>query len=569
MAKQLQLRRGTTAQHATFTGAAGEVTIDTDKDVVVVHDGSTAGGKAMVKEADTAYTIATVDDFGTVPVGYTTVIVKDTDRGGVFNRIASTTANGGTIFDGTTGYSWERQYSGAVNVKWFGAKGDGVTDDTVAIQDAIDYLATINSYEKAKGLFFQGGTYVIASTLSVDVSHGSLTLYSDTKASLIANVSAGTYVIDVDYSTGATANFLTFNMTNIAITDAYTPTALDKKGIHMSRVIGSKFTQCEFNYLNIAVRMDYDSNLNTFDTCMWRGNISGWQGNIANNNLFLNCQWRYHNGTAFDATNTGGNIIDGGDFEPYNASPTIIASSLTMRNTRYERNVHGIMGIQVLSNNDLDVGCHSDGGTQVLPLFYVEGSHNKLKANGSGATACYFANGSTNNEIEVSQFTSLLASGGKIVDSAVAEPSNIIVSKFAKSNNSLKTMTNEITGVNLVNDDLTTWTKVNCNVVQNGDGYEIVSTAAGAYIYTTLTGTFENLYGTITSIVNNASGQPRLEIDSNVMPLNTWPSIQKRVVVTPHTTSFTNPVIKISLIAAGAGGGGSIYNVRIHEKEPI
>jgi hypothetical protein len=44
MAKQVQLRRGTTAQHASFTGAAGEVTVDTDKGVVVVHDGSTAGG---------------------------------------------------------------------------------------------------------------------------------------------------------------------------------------------------------------------------------------------------------------------------------------------------------------------------------------------------------------------------------------------------------------------------------------------------------------------------------------------------------------------------------------------
>ena len=47
MAKLLQLRRGTTSQHSSFTGAVGEVTVDTDKDVVVVHDGSTAGGKPM------------------------------------------------------------------------------------------------------------------------------------------------------------------------------------------------------------------------------------------------------------------------------------------------------------------------------------------------------------------------------------------------------------------------------------------------------------------------------------------------------------------------------------------
>ena len=50
MAKLLKLRRGTTTQHGSFTGAEGEVTIDTDKDTAVVHDGSTAGGTPLAKE---------------------------------------------------------------------------------------------------------------------------------------------------------------------------------------------------------------------------------------------------------------------------------------------------------------------------------------------------------------------------------------------------------------------------------------------------------------------------------------------------------------------------------------
>ena len=52
MARQVQLRRGTTAEHSTFTGAAGEVTVDTDKDVAVVHDGATAGGTPLLKAGD-------------------------------------------------------------------------------------------------------------------------------------------------------------------------------------------------------------------------------------------------------------------------------------------------------------------------------------------------------------------------------------------------------------------------------------------------------------------------------------------------------------------------------------
>jgi len=42
MATTLKLRRGTTTQHSTFTGAEGEVTVDTTKDTLVVHDGTTA-----------------------------------------------------------------------------------------------------------------------------------------------------------------------------------------------------------------------------------------------------------------------------------------------------------------------------------------------------------------------------------------------------------------------------------------------------------------------------------------------------------------------------------------------
>ena len=51
MATQIQFRRGTTAEHSTFTGVVGEVTVDTDKDTAVVHDGSTAGGIPLAKES--------------------------------------------------------------------------------------------------------------------------------------------------------------------------------------------------------------------------------------------------------------------------------------------------------------------------------------------------------------------------------------------------------------------------------------------------------------------------------------------------------------------------------------
>ena len=49
MATAIQFRRGTTAQHGSFTGLVGEITVDTDLDTLRVHDGSTAGGTRLAK----------------------------------------------------------------------------------------------------------------------------------------------------------------------------------------------------------------------------------------------------------------------------------------------------------------------------------------------------------------------------------------------------------------------------------------------------------------------------------------------------------------------------------------
>ena len=65
MPTQLQFRRGTTSQNNGFTGAVGELTVDTDTDAIILHDGSTAGGIEIVPAG-------TIVAFGgsTVPTGY-------------------------------------------------------------------------------------------------------------------------------------------------------------------------------------------------------------------------------------------------------------------------------------------------------------------------------------------------------------------------------------------------------------------------------------------------------------------------------------------------------------------
>jgi hypothetical protein len=97
----------------------------------------------------------------------------DGDGGGgdfYWDAVSVEADNGGTIFQvtGTTTGRWKRIYSGAVNVKWFGASGDGVTDDRMAIQNASNFSTLI----KKTLSFCHSKTYKILGTsnLSFDYS---------------------------------------------------------------------------------------------------------------------------------------------------------------------------------------------------------------------------------------------------------------------------------------------------------------------------------------------------------------------------------------------------------------
>ena len=80
-----------------------------------------------------------------------------------------------------------RQTDFPINVTWFGAKGDGTTDDTVAIQDAIDSIKT-----NGGTVIFPTGTYVIDSgnSIGVDVNGFNDVALLGEKGSVILNPDA-------------------------------------------------------------------------------------------------------------------------------------------------------------------------------------------------------------------------------------------------------------------------------------------------------------------------------------------------------------------------------------------
>lgn len=85
MSIQLQLRRGNTTENQNFTGAEGEVTINTQTHELVVHDGSTKGGHQIPTMDQVQAEIANIPSIYYTPNVDTNGIISWTNNGGLNN----------------------------------------------------------------------------------------------------------------------------------------------------------------------------------------------------------------------------------------------------------------------------------------------------------------------------------------------------------------------------------------------------------------------------------------------------------------------------------------------------
>ena len=198
----IQFRRGTTTQHSSFTGLVGEVTVDTDKKTLVVHDGSTTGGYPLAREGAAA-SMTTGNFSSNVSVGGTLSVTNLLTASGGIALTGDLTATGHIIpsadntYDlGTSSAAWRDMYVGPgslyVNNKKIVEDDSGTITIKTDINETLKMMTTGTGtlqIESANGIQFTGEL----KTSSGDLQVGD---HLDLNSNLIKEV--GTPVSDTD-----------------------------------------------------------------------------------------------------------------------------------------------------------------------------------------------------------------------------------------------------------------------------------------------------------------------------------------------------------------------------------
>ena len=152
MPTQVQFRRGTTTQNESFTGAVGELSVDTTLDTIRVHDGSTAGGFRLAKYSE----ITSGDTTGNAATA-TALQNARTIHGVSFDGTANIDLS--EVIQDTVGAMFSSNTETGITVGY--EDGDGTIDLVVGTlnQDTTGNAATATALETARnigGVSFDG-----------------------------------------------------------------------------------------------------------------------------------------------------------------------------------------------------------------------------------------------------------------------------------------------------------------------------------------------------------------------------------------------------------------------------
>ncbi len=280
----------------------------------------------------------------------------------VWNSVDTRADNGGTILQisGVTTGRWNLLYSNAVSVRWFGAKGDGATDDHVAIQAAITWAVA-----NGCGVVIPAGTYNHSVTIHMGFSYlevigiGNPTLHF---------TGAGDCV-DLNYLTNP---LWQVKLSNFNINGNASAT----NGLHLISANHCDISNITItNISNAALLINFSvssrfshiicsNNESTFTTVPAYGIYLDLQGagNLVSNCVFIDMMMEGFPGTGLYLANAQTNLFIGGTFEGCNVGINVVVGPCnTFMNIDLEANA--VANLIVTSNYNTFIGmlCASAG----------------------------------------------------------------------------------------------------------------------------------------------------------------------------------------------------------------
>jgi len=340
----------------------------------------------------------------------------------------SSADNGGTIIVSTNGKRWKRKDSRFVSVKWFGAVGDGVTNDTQPISNAI---AT------GKSVFFPKGNYLSATQ---DLSNQGQSLVGEGASSILTPTTKGinllfpkaAYISISDMRLNGIETDATNSVFAINTSSATPATYLTVRNVLFS---GSA-TSTGFSN---AIKFDDNCSYGWVENCtierLW-GNTSGrgygvLAGNVTGckvfSNNFIATSGRGRHGIYFSAGCSNsvaeGNLISGFDYE--GISQYSSGAQPTCARNIYNNNV--LLGCSASTNpfsGSIGIYQHSYGC--VISNNVITGSGQKsITVDAGGVTDC-LNTVITGNTISFSGSTGVDLTGTKntVISSNVVQDSS-------------------------------------------------------------------------------------------------------------------------------------------------
>lgn len=221
----IQFRRGTTTQHSSFTGLLGEVTVDTDKKTLVVHDGSTTGGFPLAREgaASTASTgtfTSNVSIGGTLAITSTASFSDDVTIAGDLGMTGHIIPSANITYDlGSSTMMWRDIYVGPGSLYVNGKKV--IEDNSGTIQVSTDADQNLKVATSGTGVLQLSSSNGIALDGELNTSSGDIQVgdHMDMNSNLIKELAtpvSGTDAANKNYvdsaiSTGLAAGTASFD----------------------------------------------------------------------------------------------------------------------------------------------------------------------------------------------------------------------------------------------------------------------------------------------------------------------------------------------------------------------